>query len=255
MGTTRFSGPVMYSGNGSENEWFENLPIGVNPDYVCYYDDFTGIDIDDTDDWTKSVLNSGTVTLLGDHVGGWAKIAGSGSHDNSGGSLQGNEIWMAQANKNIYFEASVAMSKPADSDLFVGLAENGTLATGVPFTANNQIGFIVVEGSGSIFGNVDSGGSDTALDTGVDMAAAAESGSLITNSRRLGFIARGTGSVEWFVDRKSVGTTTTNIPTVALTQFLAGISGSTAADVHYCDYIWVVQQRTTDGMVQYDAQP
>ena len=255
MGTTRFSGPVMYSGNGSGNKWFENLPIGINPDYVCYYDDFTGIDIDDTDDWTKSVLNSGTVTMLADHVGGWAKIAGDGSTDNSGGSLQGNEIWMAQASKNIYFEASVAMSKPADSDLFVGLAENGTLATGVPFLANNQMGFIVVEGDGRIYGNVDSAGSDTAFDTEIDMVAAAESGALITNSRRLGFIARGTGQVEWFVDRNKIGVTTTNIPTVAMTQFFAGISGSTAADVHYCDYIWAVQQRTTDGMTQFDTQP
>ena len=87
------------------------------------------------------------------------------------------------------------------------------------------------------------------------MVAAAESGSLITNSRRLGFIARGTGQVEWFVDRNKIGVTTTNIPTVAMTQFFAGISGSTAADVHYCDYIWAVQQRTTDGMTQFGTQP
>ena len=47
----------------------------------------------------------------------------------------------------------------------VGQTENGTLATGVPFLANNQIGFIVVEGDGRIYGNVDSAGSDTAFDT------------------------------------------------------------------------------------------
>ena len=38
MGTTRFSGPVMYSGHGSDasglGSWFKNLPINVNPDYV-----------------------------------------------------------------------------------------------------------------------------------------------------------------------------------------------------------------------------
>ena len=88
MGTTRFSGPVMYSGHGSDSSglgsWFKNLPISVNPDYIFKYDDFTGIDIDDTDDWTKSVLNSGTLTLLADHVGGLAKSTGDGSTDNSG---------------------------------------------------------------------------------------------------------------------------------------------------------------------------
>ena len=103
------------------------------------YDDFTGVDIDDTDDWTKSVLNSGTLTLLADHVGGWAKSMGDGSTDNSGGAIQGNEIFMVEASKNIYFEAKVAVADADDMDMFVGLAENGTFATGVPFTANNQI--------------------------------------------------------------------------------------------------------------------
>ena len=154
MGTTRFSGPVMYSGHGSDasglGSWFKNLPINVNPDYVFKYDDFTGVDIDDTDDWTKSVLNSGTLTLLADHVGGWAKSTGDGSTDNSGGAIQGNEIFLAEASKNIYFEARVAVADADDMDMFVGLAENGTFATGVPFTANNQIGFLLVEGAADI---------------------------------------------------------------------------------------------------------
>ena len=149
MGTTRFSGPVMYSGHGSDSSylgsWFGNLPMQVNPDYIFKNDDFTGIDIDDTDDWTKSVLNSGTLTLLADHVGGWAKSTGDGSTDNSGGAIQGNEIFLAEASKNIYFETRVAVADADDMDMFVGLAENGTFATGVPFTASNQIGFLLVE--------------------------------------------------------------------------------------------------------------
>ena len=121
MGTTRFSGPVMYSGHGSDSSylgsWFQNLPIQINPDYIFKYDDFTGVDIDDTDDWTKQVLNSGTLTLLADHVGGWAKSTGDGSTDNSGGSLQGNEIFMAEASKNIYFETRVAVADADDMDI------------------------------------------------------------------------------------------------------------------------------------------
>jgi|TARA_R100000781_G_scaffold23915_1_gene17615 hypothetical protein len=255
MGTTRFSGPVMYSGNGNSNGWFQNLPIGVNPDYCTMMDDFTGIDIDDTDDWTKSVLNSGTLTLLADHVGGWAKSLGDGSTDNSGGAIQGNEIFMAEASKNIYFETVVAVSDADDMDMFVGLAENGTFATGVPFTANNQIGFLLVEGAADIYANCDSGGTETKTDTGIDFADGAESGSAITNTRTLGFIVKGTSSVEFYVDRQKVTTTTDNIPTSALTPWFCAMSGTTTADAAWCDYILTAGQRVTSGMVQYDTQP
>jgi len=259
MGTTRFSGPVMYSGAGTDSSglgtWFRNLPIQANPDYVVKMDDFTGVDIDDTDDWTKSVLNSGTLTLLADHVGGWAKSLGDGSTDNSGGAIQGNEIFMVAANKKIFFEATVAVADADDMDMFVGLAENGTFATGVPFTANNQIGFLLVEGAADIYANCDSGGTETKTDTGVDFADGAESGSTITNTRRLGFVATGTGKVEFYVDRKLVTTTTGNIPTSALTPWFCAMSGTTTADAAWCDYILIAAQRTTDGMIEANDQP
>ena len=259
MGTTRFSGPIMYSGSGSDSlgygTFFKNLPIQCNPDYVVKWDDFAGIDIDDTDDWTKSVLNSGTLTLLADHVGGWAKSLGDGSTDNSGGAIQGNEIFMAEASKKIFFEATVAVADADDMDMFVGLAENGTFATGVPFAAANQIGFLLVEGAADIYANCDSGGTETKTDTGVDFADGAESSSAITNTRRLGFVVTGTGTVEFYVDRVKKVTTTANIPTSALTPWFCAISGTTTADAAWCDYIMVAAQRTTDGMTEYDELP
>ena len=259
MGTTRFSGPVMYSGAGTDSSglgtWFRNLPIQANPDYIVKMDDFIGVDIDDTDDWTKSVLNSGTLTLLADHVGGWAKSTGDGSTDNSGGAIQGNEIFMVASSKKIFFEATVAVSDADDMDMFVGLAENGTFATGVPFTANNQIGFLLVEGAADIYANCDSGGTETKTDTGIDLADGAESGSTITNTRRLGFVATGTGRVEFYVDRKLVTTTTGNIPTSALTPWFCAMSGTTTNDAAWCDYIMIAAQRTTDGMIEAKDQP
>jgi len=259
MGTTRFSGPVMYSGHGSDSSylgsWFGNLPMQVNPDYIFKHDDFTGIDIDDTDDWTKSVLNSGTLTLLADHVGGWAKSTGDGSTDNSGGAIQGNEIFLAEASKNIYFETRVAVADADDMDMFVGLAENGTFATGVPFTASNQIGFLLVEGAADIYANCDSGGTETKTDTGIDFADGAESSANITNVRTLGFVIKGTGQVAFYVDRALVTTTTANIPTSALTPWFCAMSGTTTADAAWCDYINVAAQRITTGMTQFNIQP
>jgi hypothetical protein len=90
MSTTRFSGPVAYSGGGNQTAggaWFTNLPIQTNPDYVFQYEDFTGIAVDGTNDWTYSQLTSGTGAILADAVGGWYEVAGTGS-DNTGASKQ-----------------------------------------------------------------------------------------------------------------------------------------------------------------------
>ena len=163
MGTTRFSGPMMYSGEGrtvASGTWFKNLPLQLNPDYVVQFEDFTGIAVDGTNDWTYSQLTSGTGAILADAVGGWYEIAGTGS-DNTGASLQGNEIWQAQASKKLYFETRIVSTDADQMDIFVGLCENGSLATGVPFGTNNQIGFLVTDGDGSISAVCDSGGTDT----------------------------------------------------------------------------------------------
>ena len=65
MGTTRFSGPVMYSGAGTDSSglgtWFRNLPIQANPDYIVKMDDFIGVDIDDIADIPRLVEESRTI--------------------------------------------------------------------------------------------------------------------------------------------------------------------------------------------------
>jgi hypothetical protein len=129
MSTTRFSGPVAYSGGGNQTAggtWFTNLPIQTNPDYVFQYEDFTGIAVDGTNDWTYSQLTSGTGAILADAIGGWYEIAGTGS-DNTGASIQGNEIWQPEASKNIFFETRLVTTDADQMDIFVGLCVNATL--------------------------------------------------------------------------------------------------------------------------------
>jgi len=140
-------------------------------------------------------------------------------------------------------------------DVFVGLCENGTLATGVPFATNNQIGFLIVDEAADIYAVCDSGGTETKTDTGVDMADGSVSGSTISGDRRLGFVVRGTSQVEFYVDRKLVTTTTDNIPTSQMTTWVAAVAGEATANKVDCDYLLTVAQRTTDGMVQYNKQP
>jgi len=256
MGTTRFTGPMMYSGEDRQpgmGTWFKNLPLNLNPDYVVQFDDFTGIAVDGTNDWTYSQLTSGTGAILADAIDGWYEIAGTGS-DNTGASIQGNEIWQAQANKKIFFETRICSTDADQMDIFVGLCENGSLATGVPFATNNQIGFLVSDGDASIKAVCDSGGTETSTDTGVDLEDGSVSGGTISGDRRLGFVVTGTGKVEFYVDRVLKVTTTDNIPTSQLTTWLAAVAGEAAANKVDCDYLFTASQRQTDGMTQYSDQ-
>ena len=256
MGTTRFSGPLMYSGEGRTTgmgTWFKNLPMQLNPDYSVQFDDFTGIALDNTNDWTYSQLTSGTAAILADAIDGWLQIAGTGS-DDTGASIQGNEIWQAQASKKIYFETRIVTSDADQMDIFVGLCENGTLSTSVPFATNNQIGFLVTDGDASIEAICDSGGVATETDTGVDFADGSVSGGTISGDRRLGFVVTGTGKVEFYVDRVLKVTTTDNIPTSQLTTWVAAVAGEATANKVDCDYLFTAAQRQTDGMVQYSDQ-
>ena len=194
-------------------------------------------------------FTSGTGAILADAVGGWYEIAGTGS-DNTGASLQGNEIWQAEASKKLYFETRIVSTDADQMDIFVGLCENGTLATGVPFGTNNQIGFLVVDEAADIYAVCDSGGTETKTDTGVDLADGSVSGGTISNDRRLGFVVTGTGKVEFYVDR----VLKVNIPTSQLTTWFAAVAGEATANKVDCDYLFTAAQRQTDGMVQYSDQ-
>jgi hypothetical protein len=165
-----------------------------------------------------------------------------------------NETFGVVADTNVFFETTCALSDADQTDFFVGLCENGTASTSVPFATNNQIGFLVVDGAADIFAVCDSGGTETKTDTGVDFEDGVLSGGGLTNSRRLGFVAKGTGEVEFYVDRSLVTTTTSNIPTTQLALWIASVAGTGAANPAYVDYVLCVQQRVTDGMTTFQAR-
>ena len=55
---THFKGPILYS---SARKGLENLQVGVWPDQAVFLDDFTGIALDATNDWTVVKDTSATV--------------------------------------------------------------------------------------------------------------------------------------------------------------------------------------------------
>ena len=102
-----FTGPVLFAGKDGQRKWFENLPIDKNPDYVVYMDDFTGVALDSTNDWTVVKDSSASAAIAADVVNGAVTLSSQATTDNDGASIQGNEIFAVATTRDIWFETKI----------------------------------------------------------------------------------------------------------------------------------------------------
>ena len=144
MRPTKFSGPLLYSGQTPNSDFFSDLPIGFNPDFIQHWDDFTGKTIDTTDDYTFIALSGGNVEAYNrdpasafpsaDMIGGWALLQSQLSDPdvvNSGGKLEANEfVHPLRWRQPIHSEARFGVNNPKNCNLFYGL--HVTTASGTP---------------------------------------------------------------------------------------------------------------------------
>lgn len=219
MANTHFSGPVLYSGKGaSTGAWGTDLPIGVNLGVVELLDDFTGVALDTTNDWTV-VKDSGAAAGIGaDIQNGVLDLTSTATTDNDGASVQGNEIFKATADKSIWFETVLQCNDADQTDICAGLTVNFATDPENMLTAADRIVFQVDDGNASILCKTESGGTETSTDSGVDLAD--------NTNVTLSFKVSGTGLVQFYVNRNLVAQHTTNIPTTELAVAAMSLSGS-----------------------------
>ena len=107
-----FTGPILFAGKDGQREWFGNLPVDKNPDYVVYFDDFTGVTLDATNDWTV-VKDSGASAAIGaDQESGTLVLSSTATTDNDGASIQGNEIFKiatGTSGRDIWYDSNITM--------------------------------------------------------------------------------------------------------------------------------------------------
>ena len=201
-----FTGPILFAGKENPKKWFENLPIDRNPDYVVYMDDFTGVALDNTNDWTVVKDSSASAAIAADVVNGAVTLSSQATTDNDGASVQGNEIFAVSSGRDIWFETKlfVTDAEGDNTEICVGLTVNFATNPEAMLTAADRIVFQVDDGDSNIDCITEKDGTATTTDSGVDIA----SGTYVT----LGFHVKGTGSVEFFVNRNKVATHTDNIP-------------------------------------------
>lgn len=219
MANTRFSGPVLYSGANTAAPFagMAEMPITINPAYFSIVDDFVGVAIDTTNDWTVVKDSSATVAIVADTVGGEVALTSAATTDNDGASIQGNEIFLPASGKNMYFSTRVKNTKVAQSDLCFGFTVNFATNPENMLTAADRIVFQVDDGDASILCKTESGGTETSTDSGVDMV----DDTYIV----LSIAVENANTVRFFINGAVVATHTTNIPTTEMTVAAMSLSG------------------------------
>ncbi len=236
MANTRFENTILYSGRGNGRTWFEDLPQAMTPDYMSIFDDFNQVAIDSTNDWTVVKDAGASVALAADTENGEVALTSAATTDNDGASIQGNEIFLPESSRTIWFETKLKVSDADQMDVCAGLTVNFATNPEAMLTAADRICFQIDDGDASILCKTESGGTETSTDSGLDASDA----TFVT----LGFRVSETGKVKFYVNRNLVATHTTNIPTTEMTIGIMELSGdATGTKSMNVDYVMAAQTR------------
>ncbi len=240
---THFKGPVLFS-NASA---FENLKMSMWPDQFTYMDDFNQGALDTTHNWTIVKDSGAAAAIVADARSGELSLTSANTTDNDGASIQGKQEYFSlpsTAGNKLYYETRIKMSDVDQMDVLVGLTETFATNPENALASSNIIGFLLTDGSAVIAGVTEA--SDTATTVTLDTTL-----STLTNDTyvTLGFVATkansdGNNKVDFYINRKYAGTSTTNIPTANMKMMAMSVSGdATGQKVTTLDYMMGAQDR------------
>jgi hypothetical protein len=227
--TTSFRAPITYAGTGAYKA-FRGLTQTVNLDQTVIFDDFTGVALDTTNDWTVVKDSGASADISADAVNGILALTSAATTDDDGSSIQGNEIFAVEAGRTMWFQTKLQSSDADDQDVCAGFTVNFATNPEAMLTAADRIVFQVDDGDGSILCKTEKDGTETSTDSGVDLADATDV--------ELAIIVEGTGIVEFYINGKLRATHTTNIPddenlTVGIMQLSGSNTGTKSVSVDY----------------------
>lgn len=231
---TRFTGPLLNARKSQgTREWFSGAPIGIEPDYVVYENDFLFSQNYAAADWVVTETQAGaTQAIAADVVGGALVLTNSGTEDDVN-QLQSAEEWAKlAAGKQLWMECRFKVSDATQTDIFVGLA---TTDTSIIAGTTDSVGFRKSDGSTTLQSITEDNTSET-TNTATTMAD--------DTYVVVGFHWDGSSAVKFYVNRALVQTHTTNIEQtnkLALTFTLQ--NGEGVAKSMTIDYVVVAQER------------
>ena len=234
---THFQAPILYADKPGTYAVRGESPQTLNPDYFVQSDDFVAVALDSTNAWTVVKDAGASVAIVADTVGGELAITSTATTDDDGGSIQGNEIFSVDADKNVWFQTRVKCNDADQTDLCFGLTVNFATNPEAMLTAADRIVFQVNDGNASILCKTEKDGTETSTDSGVDLAD--------STYIELAFRVTSTNAVYFFINSQLVATHTTNIPDDEnLAIGAMSVSGNdTGTRVTTLDYIMAAQTR------------
>lgn len=234
---THHNTPVLYSGYAAGYKALAEMPMSINPDVFVIEDDFLGIAIDTTNDWTVVKDSGASVAIVADTTGGELALTSAATTDNDGASIQGNEVFAVTAGKNMFFQTRVKCNDADQTDLCFGFTVNFATNPEAMLTAADRIVFQVNDGDASVLCKTEKDGTETSTDSGVDLA---DSTYVV-----LSIAVEGTGSVKFYINGQLVASHSTNIPddenlTIGAMSLSGSATGTRATTI---DYIMAGQTR------------
>lgn len=235
MAKSHLSGPILGSGKPSTRKFFQDFPYSNDPDYVHFMDDFTGIALDTTNDWTSISDSSTTLAITDNTANGLLNMQSQATTDDSGTSILGNEVIALAAGRDIWFETKLQSSDADQQEICIGMAVDHATNPEAMLTAADRIHFQVDDGSASILCVTEKNGTATSTDSQVDLVDATDI--------KLGFHVKGTTAVEFYVNRNLVATHTTNLPddeelALGAYQLSGNNTGTKSVKVDYIMCVW-----------------
>ena len=241
---THFKGPILFS---AQRAALENLNIARWNDQFIQFDDYDHGAIDETLRWTIVKDSGAAAAIVADARSGELNLTSANTTDNDGASIQGKQEYFSlpsTAGNKLYYETRIKMSDVDQMDVLVGLTETFTTNPENALASSNIIGFLLTDGSAVIAGVTEA--SDTATTVTLDTTL-----STLTNDTyvTLGFVATkansdGNNKVDFYINRKYAGTSTTNIPTANMKMMAMSVSGdATGQKITTLDYMMGAQDR------------
>ena len=241
---THFKGPILFS---AQRAALENLNIARWNDQFIQFDDFDHGALDETLRFTIVKDSGAAAAIVADARSGELNLTSANTTDNDGASIQGKQEYFSlpsTAGNKLYYETRIKMSDVDQMDVLVGLTETFTTNPENALASSNIIGFLLTDGSAVIAGVTEA--SDTATTVTLDTTL-----STLTNDTyvTLGFVATkansdGNNKVDFYINRKYAGTSTTNIPTANMKMMAMSVSGdATGQKITTLDYMMGAQDR------------
>lgn len=231
---TRFLGPVLNREKfEGDRAWFSNMPVGLTPNYVQYFNDFLVAGDYNASDWVVTETDSGaTEAIAADELNGALLITNTAADDDIAQLQSAEEFIKLSVGKKVWFESKLKVSDVTQSDFFIGFA---TTDTTIIAGTTDSCGFRKSDGAATLVSITEDNTSET-----TNSVATLSNATYVT----LGFYWDGISRVYFFVNRALAATHSTNIEQtnkLALTITLQ--NGEAVAKTMTIDYLYLVQER------------